>query len=397
MSRGVIWLFYKSFTTGIGLLLGLLLQPAALLAHLFGFRRVTVATKFIGHLASEPDCLIKLAQLGLWPTKRWFLTAPLKKTANICLLNYWQQYFIIVSNPVMVYLLRWASIYGLMKLDVTDFVLTHTKAALYYEVNRLWEGRSALLSLSKEHRQEGYHLLSELGLPVDTWFVCVHVRENGFVSETEWLHSYRNSDIDHYREAIEKITSQGGWVVRMGDLSMKKIPNLPNVIDYAHLPEKSDWMDVFLCAECRFFLGDTSGLFLVSTVFGVPCALANMTPLGAQAYTAADIYIPKLYRDQKTEKYLHFPDLFRSSISNFRFSHLYTNLGIEIEQNVSEDILALVEEMLLILDNEWFESTSDKQLQLNYKKMFNLKHHGHKSASRISPRFLHKNKKLLFN
>ena len=52
---------------------------------------------------------------------------------------------------------------------------------------------------------------------------------------------------------------RGAWCLRMGDPSMRPMPRAPRVIDYAHSAIRSDWMDVFLCARCRFFIGNTSG------------------------------------------------------------------------------------------------------------------------------------------
>ncbi|MDP6651393.1 MAG: TIGR04372 family glycosyltransferase [Gammaproteobacteria bacterium] len=60
------------------------------------------------------------------------------------------------------------------------------------------------------------------------------------------------------------ITDAGGWVMRMGDSTMKPLPTMPQVIDYANSDMKSDWMDVFLCAQCRFVIGTSSGLFTLN-------------------------------------------------------------------------------------------------------------------------------------
>ena len=50
------------------------------------------------------------------------------------------------------------------------------------------------------------------------WYVLLHVR-----STSDNNFSHRNSDITNYKKAIEFITSRGGFVVRIGDKSMKKL------------------------------------------------------------------------------------------------------------------------------------------------------------------------------
>ena len=59
------------------------------------------------------------------------------------------------------------------------------------------------------------------------------------------------------------------------------------IVDYALSAEKSPWMDVFLCARGRFFLGGASGLQLVPLTFGVPCAVANAAPMGSRPAASA--------------------------------------------------------------------------------------------------------------
>lgn len=79
----------------------------------------------------------------------------------------------------------------------------------------------------------------------------------------------------------------------MGDTTMEPLPFLPQVIDYAHHPLRSPRLDIILCARARCILGNTSGIFLVGSIFGVPSA-ANMVPMsvslikpGHYAYKAA--------------------------------------------------------------------------------------------------------------
>jgi hypothetical protein len=117
-------------------------------------------------------------------------------------------------------------------------------------------------------------------MPEGAWFVGLHVREG-----TDRMHDVRNSDISTYRLAVEEIAKRGGWVLRMGDRSMRP---WPNTIDYAHSAERKDWMDVFLWAEGRFFIGTGSRPQLIPQTFGKPVAIANWGPLGGIVCTNDD-------------------------------------------------------------------------------------------------------------
>jgi len=380
----------RAFIKTLKLSIELILQPLALIAHVLGFRRINIGEQHIGHLASETDCFLKLLQLDLLPKKHYFMAISIDEVANLCLVDYWHPHITIITNPYLSFILTAASEYGFMKMKVIDFIATETTAARYYEVNSLWGDRPPLLKLNHAHRQRGREALRRLGLPEGAWFVCLHVREGGFNPENQNLHNYRDADINNCHLAIKTIAAMGGWVIRMGDPSMKKLDGLPNFINYAHSQEKSDWMDVFLCAECRLFLGTTSGLFLMSTAFGVPCALTNMTPLASQAFGSKDIYIPKLMRDKKTGHYLRFPDVFESPTANFRHSQLYHDAGIELEENTPEDINDLVQEAMLRLTNRWTSAPEDEIRLMNFKKLFSEEDYGYKSPSSLCATFLTK-------
>jgi len=113
-----------------------------------------------------------------------------------------------------------------------------------------------------------------MGLPLDAWFVCLHVREGGYSGD--W-NNIRNADITCYLGAIKEITQRGGWVVRMGDPSMTKLPALERVIDYAHSPSRGALMDVYLMKECSFYVGTSSGITDTAFLLGKPVVLTNMT------------------------------------------------------------------------------------------------------------------------
>jgi len=128
------------------------------------------------------------------------------------------------------------------------------------------------LELPLKKQQYCDKLFQEFGLPKGAWFVCVHVREGGYSGDHQ---NIRNATIDNYLEAIQFITSQGGWVFRMGDTSMKNLPPLEHVIDYANSTKRHALLDVYLIANCKYFVGTSSGIFDTALLFGKPTLLTN--------------------------------------------------------------------------------------------------------------------------
>ena len=203
--------------------------------------------------------------------------------------------------------------------------------------------------------------------------MCVHVREPGFSPVDEELHSHRNASIENIIPAIQDITRRGGWVIRVGDSTMTPIIEMPMMIDYAHHPIKSPRMDIILCAKTKFFLGNTSGIAIVSSVFGVPCALANMIPVSALSVGFQDITMHKLLWSTVLDRYLTFPEIMASPIANFVYPSQYRDSGILLEENSSEDIKILANEMFELLVNR---DKSVSELKIKQISMFLPHHYG---------------------
>jgi putative glycosyltransferase (TIGR04372 family) len=344
----------------------------------------------IGHLALDIDCFLKAGKLGLRERIFPVLLCTREQAANPHLLDYWRPHLLVISSRF------WGRVLGCLApylvFETHPYTVAIDDTAEYYSLQTRWGDRAPLLRLSDEDREFGWRRLATLGMPRNAWFVCIHSREGGYSPADEHLHSYRNSDIDTYLLAAREIVARGGWCVRMGDPSMKPLPDIPGVVDYAHSAIRSSAMDVFLCASCRFFLGNTSGLIFLSCVFGVPVAQANCIPVSATLpFGPKDIGIPKLLWSATDNRYLSFPELFRSSVANFRFSKLYSEQNIEVRDNSPEDIRALAVEMLeRTTGTPFIYSDADEGLQREFRELFKPGHQSFGSSAQIGRDFLAK-------
>ena len=98
--------------------------------------------------------------------------------------------------------------------------------------------------------------LNNLGISENDWFVCLHVREGGF--KKDWDNPL-NANIENYIDAINEIVNRGGNVIRVGDNSMTKLPNIKGLIDYPFTTFKNSEMDLYLLKKCKFFICMGSG------------------------------------------------------------------------------------------------------------------------------------------
>ena len=378
--KGILHIVRKTISHLTSIALWFFLLPMTFLLHFAGYRRVTVFTDRIGHLALEPDCLLKEQALGYIPKHKWFMLAPPGRVANEHLLSYWEPHFLIIRQPMLCYLIGSMSKWLLMRYDISHYILAVNKAQAVYRLYSEWGNKPPILKLSHEDEQWAAVKLRELGLPKGAWFVCVHVREPGFSPVDEELHSHRNASIENIIPAIQEITSRGGWVIRVGDSTMTPIIKMPMMIDYAHHPMKSPRMDIILCAKTKFFLGNTSGIAIVSSVFGVSCALANMIPVSALSVGFQDITMHKLLWSKALDRYLTFPEIMVSPVANFVYPSQYRDSGILLEENSAEDIKMLANEMFELLVNR---DKSVSELKLKPISMFLPHHYGYGATNYI--------------
>jgi len=172
---------------------------------------------------------------------------------------------------------------------------------------------------------------------------------------------------------------------------MKALTPMEHVIDYAHLSIKSEWMDIFLCASCKFFLGSNPGLSHVANIFGVSTAIANCVRLaGVLPYGPGDIGIPKLIWSDKDSRYLSFKEVLGSSISHFWFDHSFTQAGLQPVENTPEEIRDLAVEMLDKVEGRLSYMLEDELLQERFKSLMNPTHYSYGAMSRVGRDFLRK-------
>jgi putative glycosyltransferase (TIGR04372 family) len=257
------------------------------------------------------------------------------------------------------------------------------------------QGKGALFSLSNDERSRFRQTMAELyGLPEDAWFVLLHVREPGFHSNWHTYHAgTRNAEIKSYNEVIDFVLSKGGWVVRGGDSSMSVLEPREGVIDYATGAHKHPALDIYLCADCSYFIGTNSGFSVIPPVFGKRCGLTNWSPIAIPNWYLDDLYVPKLVRKVSEQRYLSFDEMYSSFAGWSQFARDFANSDFVIEDNSPEDLRELAEE----LHNEVFGIAAPQAEDAARLERFNTiaTANGSYVGSRMGHRFLKKYAHLL--
>ncbi len=216
------------------------------------------------------------------------------------------------------------------------------------KIQKEWERqqRPPVLSVTDGERKFIDRALNLLGLPEGAWYICLHVREPGFHKGWNTLYpSMRDANIDDYLPAIDLIVKSGGWVIRMGDPSMKPLAPIPGVIDYAHSTLKTPRADILIPLGCRFFLGTNSGFATIPAIYGVRCVFSNWLPIGLPLWPSQDLMMPKLFWDESRECYLTIDEIFASGVA---YIQNWADLpaGIRLHDNTPDDIREITAEAL---------------------------------------------------
>lgn len=258
------------------------------------------------------------------------------------------------------------------------------------------------LHFTKKEIEYGEKTLKDIGIPAGAPFICFHLRESTYLDVTQPHKDWHYNDFldikntDAYLPAIEELTRRGYYVVRMGAL-VKKALSVKNlmVIDYA-AKHRNDFLDIYLCATCRFFLASSSGLAAVPMIFRKPIAWLNFIPIEyIPAWHTQYLFICKKLRRAGESRFLTFKEIIDSGIGMFCHTGQYEQAGLEIIENTAEEIRALVIEMDSRLNNKWRETKEDEESQRRFWALFKPGGLNRVFLSHVGSEFLRENKNLL--
>ena len=255
--------------------------------------------------------------------------------------------------------------------------------------------RPHLLQFSDEEIDAGWAELAKIGLSRSTPFVCLHVRDNAYLSTEypshDWTyHDYRNPDPSTYLPAIERLGQLGFHVVRMGKHSIKwDLPTPTNFIDYSHSAVRSDFLDLFLYANCIFAIaGTTSGIDQLASTFNKPIVVTNMVPFVEPIFAVPNILvIPVLLQEEGSCRLIALSEMTKNQWGS---AQAYRTRGILLKRNSQEEICAVVEEMVQRIRGRRKYTHEEAELQTQF---WRCAHKVGISAS-TPPKFLSDNRTL---
>jgi putative glycosyltransferase (TIGR04372 family) len=236
--------------------------------------------------------------------------------------------------------------------------------------------------------------------------VCLHVRDSAYLRQTQpdfdySYHDYRDWHAGTLADAAAELSQQGYFLVRMGAVVDGTLPFL-GVFDYARSGLRSAGMDLYLASRCAFWIGTASGLVDLPWAFQRPLVIVNhVAPLLPTepriTFYKNSLWTFKKFWSEQKGRLLTFREILNSGVGSLSTGPQFKAAGVRFEDNSSEEIRDVTQEMVGRLNGTWVTTAEDEDLQSRFWALWgaSMQDRARAANARIGARFLSKNRELL--
>jgi dTDP-4-dehydrorhamnose reductase len=223
------------------------------------------------------------------------------------------------------------------------------------------------ITLNAAERALGRALLARMGVPEDGRFICFHVRSAGYWGTRKQGikddSDFRNSSIVHAESAMLAAAERGYYVIRLGAAAAEPLSiRHPRIIDYAR-EHRSEFMDVYLAAECHLMVSTASGLDTIAYFSRRPIVFVNLSSWGWEYVGLPQPFLCIFKKFWRAGQLMTFAQMLEMGAEEFTVSGQFAEAGITLEENAPDEIQAAVEEMLDRLEGKSAEDAGDRARQ----------------------------------
>ena len=216
--------------------------------------------------------------------------------------------------------------------------------------------------------------MQEIGISKEDNFVCVHVRDSMYRND-QGRREFRNSDISNYEEAILHLLKKNYWVIRLGQLSNKRLEiSHPKFIDYPFSQFKNYCLDLYLIKNCKFLICSQSGMHALALLFNKPILLTNAIRLfETKSANKLSRTISKKPFWKKNKKLITLENYLKLKYIHHHIN--YIDNEIDFEENNPSEILDATKEFLESIENKLDFKPKPNQIYFRDFMLNSLKDH----------------------
>ena len=230
------------------------------------------------------------------------------------------------------------------------------------------------IQFSNSETKQGEDFLNSMRTTSSQKFVCIAVRDSSykrdqFANRDIAKDDYRNNNISNFQNVAERLVSDGYLVFRMGAKVERPFEvDMPGVFDYASNGMRTDFLDIFLSANCEIFISTVLGIDSIPEIFRVPRVLTNYIPIANFGkYGPQDLIIPKQYWIENESRFMSFSEIVASkdALGSCTSSYEYQRAGLKLIENTPQEITLATQEVLTRKNGTW--QTTDEAVMLQQK------------------------------
>ena len=226
------------------------------------------------------------------------------------------------------------------------------------------------IQFSNSETKQGEDFLNSVRTTPSQKFVCIAVRDSSykrdqFANRDIAKDDYRNNNISSFYHVAGRLVSDGYLVFRMGAKVERPFEvDMPGVFDYASNGMRTDFLDIFLSANCEIFISTVLGIDSIPEIFRVPRVLTNYIPIANFGkYGPQDLIIPKQYWIENESRFMSFSEVVASkdALGSCTSSYEYQRAGLKLIENTPQEITLATQEVLTRKNGTW-QTTNDANL-----------------------------------
>jgi putative glycosyltransferase (TIGR04372 family) len=233
---------------------------------------------------------------------------------------------------------------GLINIGNIDFyIYSYPYVCTDFLYNTFVPKKFEYLELDEAVVEKGYKVRQKLGIPDDAKIAILHVRENSRGQ------LQRDVNIVNYFDAIKTMISDGYFVIRIGDC---KMPSLPleefgsNLIDAPYNQNYDPVVEPYFINECEFMISSASGPDEFARCLGKRMVVINGDIHFCHLPSELELMAFLKYKHKDTDKYISYQEFLENDYYTPKKTEDFDELGIETEQLTSNEIVAVIKEMI---------------------------------------------------